>query len=176
MEDARRGRQIPTQSVTLPYEETNGQEAIDYYNATGRTAQEWQELLTYDILAVNENGLWVHTKFGFSIPRRNGKNEVVAIRELYGLETGEHILHTAHRTTTSSAASKRLGNLLKSKEAMNMCKGYAYKAQRRLGKGYEVTSMTGKNRVNAEIKANTYEAELDNLRNNTILKAVGNDD
>ena len=83
MAETRKGRQTPTQSVTLPYRETKGQEAIDYYNETGRTAQEWQELLIYDILAVGEDGLWVHTKFGYSVPRRNGKNEVVAIRELY---------------------------------------------------------------------------------------------
>lgn len=108
MADARIGRQTPTKSVTLPYEDTRGQEAIDLYNSTGRTAQEWQALLMYDILAVNEDGLWVHTKFGYSVPRRNGKNEVVVIREMYGLENGEKILHTAHRTTTSAAASRRL--------------------------------------------------------------------
>ena len=67
----------------------------------------------YDILAVNEDGLWVHTKFGYSVPRRNGKNEVVAARELFGLIKGERILHTAHRTTTSSSASRRLVDLLK---------------------------------------------------------------
>ncbi|MFR2043712.1 MAG: hypothetical protein ACLS4A_12790 [Oscillospiraceae bacterium] len=30
------------------------------HNGSGRTAQEWQELLTYDILAINADGLWVH--------------------------------------------------------------------------------------------------------------------
>ena len=112
MEAARKGRQTPTQSVTLPYTKTHGQEAVDLYNRTGRIAQEWQELLLYDILAENDDGLWVHTKFGYSVPRRNGKNEIVAIRELYGLFHGERILHTAHRTTTSGAAWKRLCDLL----------------------------------------------------------------
>ena len=106
------GRQTPTQSVVLPYYVTKGQEAIDYYNQSGRTAQPWQELLISDILAVNEEGLWVHTKFGYSVPRRNGKNEIVAIREIFGLINGERILHTAHRTTTSSTASKRLSSIL----------------------------------------------------------------
>src|SRR5690625_5918851 len=46
--------------------------------------------------------------FGFSVPRQNGKNEVIAIRELFGLKNGERILHTAHRTTTSAAAFNRL--------------------------------------------------------------------
>ena len=64
MTELRKGRQTPTQSVVLPYFETKGQEAIDLYNESGRIAQEWQELLISDMLAVNEEGLWVHTKFG----------------------------------------------------------------------------------------------------------------
>ena len=112
MSEPRMGRQTPTESVTLPYTRTHGQEAVDLYNSTGRTAQPWQELLMYDILAVNDDGLYVHTKFGYSVPRRNGKNEVVVIREMFGLEHGEKILHTAHRTTTSASASRRLAALL----------------------------------------------------------------
>lgn len=108
----RAGRQTPTQSVILPYTQTKGQEAIDLYAKTGRTAQEWQQLLLYDMLAYNEDGLWVHTKFGYSVPRRNGKNEVVAMRELYALAEGKTVLHTAHRTTTSHAAWERLCRLL----------------------------------------------------------------
>lgn len=105
-------RQIPTQSFVIPYTQTDGKVAVDLYNKTGRTAQEWQELLLYDILATNDDGLWTHTKFGYSVPRRNGKNEVVAIRELYGLESGELMLHTAHRTRTSRMAWERLKGLL----------------------------------------------------------------
>ena len=63
MAEPRKGRQTPTQSVVLPYFETRGQEAIESYNESGRTAQEWQELLLSDILAVNDDGLWTHTKF-----------------------------------------------------------------------------------------------------------------
>ena len=39
----RRGRQTPTQSFVLPYSQTYGAEAVKLYNASGRTAQEWQE-------------------------------------------------------------------------------------------------------------------------------------
>lgn len=112
MTEVRKGRQTPTQSITLPYRKTEGSEAVELYESTGRTAQEWQKLLLYDILATNEEELWTHTKFGYSVPRRNGKNEIVAIREFYGLVNGEKILHTAHRTTTSSSASKRLAKFL----------------------------------------------------------------
>ena len=112
MSKARKGRQTPTEYVALPYTETHGEEAINLYNKTGRTAQEWQELLVYDILATNEDNLWTHTKFGYSVPRRNGKNEIVVMREMWGLKNGERILHTAHRTTTSHAAWERLCSLL----------------------------------------------------------------
>lgn len=112
MTDVRRGNQIPTQSVVLPYRDTKGQEAIRLYNASGRKAQEWQQLMLYDILAFNKDGLWTHTKCGYSVPRRNGKNEIVIMRELYGLDVGEKVLHTAHRTTTSHAAWERLCSIL----------------------------------------------------------------
>ena len=113
MGEVRKGRQTPTQSVVLPYSLTYGADAIGLYNSTNRTAQEWQKLLTADILAVNKEGLWVRTKFGYSVPRRNGKNEIVAIREMYGLTKGERILHTAHRTTTTHSVWERLIDLLK---------------------------------------------------------------
>lgn len=138
MAEQRNGRQTPTQSVILPYFATKGQEAVDLYNGSGRTVQEWQELLLSDILAVNEDGLWTHTKFGYSVPRRNGKNEIVAIRELFGLVNGEKILHTAHRTTTSSAASRRLASILngagyteiaRPKKDMEYKKAYTYSKQ-----------------------------------------------
>lgn len=107
-----KGQQTPTQSFILPYTKSVGNEAVDLYNRTGRVAQEWQELLASDIMALNDDDLWVHTKLGYSVPRRNGKNEVVAIREIWGLVNGERILHTAHRTTTSHTAWERLCMLL----------------------------------------------------------------
>lgn len=109
---ARIGNQNPTQSVILPYKKSLYQNAIDIYEKSERIAQEWQVNLSKHIYAVNEDGLWVHTKFGYSLPRRNGKNEVVVIREMEGLQRGEQILHTAHRTTTSHTAWERLCRLL----------------------------------------------------------------
>ena len=108
------GRQTPTQSYILPYSKSKGKEAIALYEKTGRKAQKWQVEQIRNILAVGKDGLFVHTKYGYSVPRRNGKNEIVAIRELWGLVNGESILHTAHRTTTSHAAWERLCALLAS--------------------------------------------------------------
>lgn len=112
MTTTRIGNQNPTQSVILNYKKSLYQNAIKTYEKSGRKAQEWQRNLIKHIYAVNDDGLWTHTKFGYSLPRRNGKNEVVVIREMEGLERGEKILHTAHRTTTSHAAWERLCQLL----------------------------------------------------------------
>lgn len=57
-----------------------GNQAIALYEKSGRTAQEWQVRLLQNIMAVRDDGLWVHTKFGYSIPRHNGKNEIIAHR------------------------------------------------------------------------------------------------
>ena len=62
--------------------------------------------------------------------------------------------------------------LLRSKEMMEICTDYANSALSRLGNGYEVTTFTGVNRVNAEVKAESFAAKRENLKSNTILKAV----
>lgn len=132
MSDKRLGRQTPTTSVVLPYKQTYGAEAIELYNTTRKTAQPWQELLIYDILAYREeDDLWTHTKYGYAVPRRNGKNEIVAIRELYGLvRLGERIIHTAHRTTTSHSAWERLCDLL---AETGLTEGEDYKTLKQMG-------------------------------------------
>lgn len=126
----RLGNQHPTKSLFLPYDKTLGSEAVELYNSTGRVAQKWQELLLDNLLAINEEDLFVHTKFGYSVPRRNGKNEVVCMRELWGLKNGEKILHTAHRTNTSHSAFERLIDLLNS---MGLIEKEDYIATRQFG-------------------------------------------
>lgn len=63
--------------------------------------------------------------------------------------------------------------LLKSGEMEAICEGYARNIAARCGSGYAYDTYKGTNRVNAMIYAETYEAKKDNMKNNTILKAVG---
>lgn len=42
---SRIGRQTPTNSYIIPYKNTLGNEAVELYNNTTRTAMEWQEIL-----------------------------------------------------------------------------------------------------------------------------------
>lgn len=62
--------------------------------------------------------------------------------------------------------------LLRSPEMMEICKGHADAARGRLSAGYAVTTHTGKNRVNAQIAAETSAARRENAKGNTILKAL----
>jgi len=112
MSKKRIGNQTPTQSIILPYKKSLHEDAITLYEQSGRIAQLWQKNLLKHIMAINADRLWTHTKFGYSLPRRNGKNEIITIRELYGLEKGEQVLHTAHRTTTSHMAWERLKRII----------------------------------------------------------------
>lgn len=62
--------------------------------------------------------------------------------------------------------------LLKSSEMQSICKSLADGIAGRAGTGYQVTTYTGKTRVNASVMAATTAAKRDNLKNNTLLKAV----
>ena len=112
MSDGRIGRQFPTLSVVLDYEDTRGGEAILLYNQSSRKLTDWQQAMLYDIMAVDENGLWRHIRFGWSIPRRNGKSEIAISRCIWGLLHDEAVLYTAHLVNTSTAAFNKIVHLL----------------------------------------------------------------
>ena len=62
--------------------------------------------------------------------------------------------------------------LLKSPEAMAVCKEHADATRSNLGDGYTVTTRTGKSRANAEVAAYTQKARKECFENNSILKAL----
>ncbi|MGT2800852.1 terminase [Streptococcus phage Javan290] len=108
------GNQNPTQSVILPYtkKKSLSKEAVEIYERTGLSCYAWQVNLLQPIMAVDKSGLWVHQKFGYSIPRRNGKSEILYMLELWGLEHGLNILHTAHRISTSHSSFEKVKRYL----------------------------------------------------------------
>lgn len=67
---------------------------------------------------------------------------------------------------------KGVAELMKSKEMQEVLREYATNIKNRCGEGYEQDMYIGKNRANAMVSAATYQAKSDNLKNNTILKAV----
>lgn len=108
-EEAKRiGSQVPTTAVIREYEDSKVDEALAIYDGVNRTALPWQRTLLTHILAVNDDGLWTHMKFGYSVPRRNGKSEILVMRALYGLTHGERVLYSAHRASTSHNAFEKI--------------------------------------------------------------------
>jgi hypothetical protein len=65
-----------------------------------------------------------------------------------------------------------VSELLRSQEVLDLCTEYANNALARLGDGYEVNTMVGAVRANAEVYAQSFAAKRENLKSNTILKAV----
>ena len=61
---------------------------------------------------------------------------------------------------------------MQSAEMQAILKERADSALNSLGEGYKSDSRVGKNRANAMVYADTYRAKRDNLKNNSILKAV----
>lgn len=65
-----------------------------------------------------------------------------------------------------------VGKLLKSAEMQSILSQKASEIRERCGDGYEQDIHVGKTRANAMVWASSAEAKRDNLKNNTILKAV----
>ena len=62
--------------------------------------------------------------------------------------------------------------LMQSEEMQAILKDKANNALNSLGEGYKSDAYVGKTRANAMVYADTYKAKKDNLKNNSILKAV----
>lgn len=62
--------------------------------------------------------------------------------------------------------------LLQSSAMQQVCREHAERVKTRCGDGYEMDSRVGRNRVNARVWADTPAAQQDNLKNNTIQKAL----
>lgn len=65
-----------------------------------------------------------------------------------------------------------VSELLKGGAMAGVCLGHAQTIAKRAGDGYVVTTHVGPTRVNASVATATDEAARENLRNNTLLKAV----
>lgn len=103
------GRQEPRIRVASDYEYTYGDDAGELADAYGLTPDPWQQLVLDDWLAYGADDKYAHKTCVLSVPRQNGKNGVLEVRELYGMTVeGERILHTAHEVKTARKAFERL--------------------------------------------------------------------
>lgn len=84
-------------------------DAIFLASGYGMIPDPWQVDIINCWMMRNRAGKWIHKTNGLAVPRQNGKNGTIEVRELFGLIVlGEYILHTAHELKTSRKAFKRL--------------------------------------------------------------------
>ena len=84
-------------------------DAVFLSSGYGLIPDPWQVDILHCWMGRRRDGKWLHRSCGLAVPRQNGKNGAIEVRELFGLiELGEWILHTAHELKTSRKAFKRL--------------------------------------------------------------------
>lgn len=104
-----RGVQLPSVALTPVSVGSDGEDALFLSGSYGLTADPWQGRVVGDWLARRPDGKWASPRCGLAVPRQNGKNAAIEIRELYGMVAlGERILHTAHEVKTARKAFLRL--------------------------------------------------------------------
>jgi hypothetical protein len=87
---------------------TYGDLAGDFAGDYGLAPDDWQQVILDDWLR-DIKGRWASLTCGLSVPRQNGKNGVLEMRELFGMVgRGEKILHTAHQVKTAQKHFRRL--------------------------------------------------------------------
>ena len=103
------GVQSPRVSLVPPAVKSEGDDAAWFSSQYGLTPDDWQSAVLRSWLGVDESGRWAAPRCGLAVPRQNGKNVILEIRELYGMVAlGERFLHTAHQVKTARKAFKRL--------------------------------------------------------------------
>ena len=87
---------------------SDGPDAVWLAASYGLQSDPWQAEILTGWLATRERR-WAASLCGVAVPRQNGKNGAVEVRELYGtVALGERFLHTAHEVKTARKAFARL--------------------------------------------------------------------
>lgn len=106
-----RGQQEPRVWVEPEREYSDGEDAGVLASAYGLKPDRWQAIILDAWLGRNGADKFTASRCGVLVPRQNGKNAVIEIRELYGTAVlGEKVLHTAHEVKTARKAFLRLAS------------------------------------------------------------------
>ena len=100
--------QTPTRHVAPERSKTYGDVAAQFAADYGLVPDPWQQFILDDWLG-EQDGRWSSLRCGLAVPRQNGKNAALEVRELFGaVGLGEKILHSAHEVKTAQKHFKRL--------------------------------------------------------------------
>ncbi len=108
------GSQAPRVRNAPIWEKTKGDEVVDFMAEIGRPLDPWQAAITLDAFGVRLDGLWSAFELLLLLSRQNGKGGVTEAIELGGLFLFHEplILHSAHQFKTSTAAFRRLQDII----------------------------------------------------------------
>ena len=105
------GRQEPRIALEPGFAYTDGDAAAQLVREYGYALDPWQSRVIGAWLGRDGRDRFTATSCGLAVPRQNGKNALLEVRELYGIVCmGEHILHTAHEVKTARKAFNRLAS------------------------------------------------------------------
>lgn len=105
------GSQEPRVKLEPKIAYTDGADAAQLAAAYGLSPDPWQRMILDAWLGRDSMDRYTASRCGVLVPRQNGKNAVLEIRELYGSAIlGEKILHTAHEVKTARKAFLRLAS------------------------------------------------------------------
>lgn len=89
------------------------QEAVDLAELAGIHLDDWQSHVLEVALGERADGSWAAMEVAVIVPRQNGKNEILAARELAGivLFKDDLIVHSAHRADTTLEQFRKMEQL-----------------------------------------------------------------
>ena len=111
-----KGNQIPRLRVEPARTDTDGADAVELISGYSFSPDPWQRLIVDSWLGYDDEGNYTTTSAGLLVPRQNGKNGCLEIREFFGMVfKADRILHTAHLTKTSKKSFHRLEKIFTDK-------------------------------------------------------------
>ena len=134
------GNQNPRIKIIPDYEYTDGDDAAVLSSGYGLTPDPWQKMILDSWLGRDDNDKFTAKMCGLNVPRQNGKNGVLEMRELYGSAIlGEKILHTAHEVKTARKAFLRISSFFENERQYPEL--YALKKTVRRANGQEAVEL-----------------------------------
>jgi hypothetical protein len=107
--------------VTPPGGRANSWEDVaDLSAAFGLTLDPWQETVLQCAMAERADGRWVANRVGLSVPRQNGKSQLIVARALAGalLFTEKTIIVSAHQQDTARETFVKVLDLIEANPAL----------------------------------------------------------
>lgn len=118
---SRRSSVVPPRVRSVPKcAGSAGDAAIELYERSGQTLDEWQRESIRDCLAYAASGEWAAFEFALIVTRQNGKGEVLVAIELafIYLFDAKLVIHTAHEFKTSQEAFLRIKTIIETTPAL----------------------------------------------------------